>query len=315
MYSRQKKLFIFVTAMVALVLILFSVAVFKTFQATNLLKNAQFYKASESAKAAQTVVSLFEKATFNSVQTISAWKSGLQIIQDTNQLHQAVTTQSARIAGSDANFSIAELNKPVQNLRISVTEFGNATKNAWLLQKILNSNQKKLLTDTSALLTQSATAIDLLSQENQRWIVLFQNNQEIRATGGFMGSYAIISLQDGVVSEIIIEDIYDADGQFTGFLSAPPGLEKYLSGGRGVRLPNANWSVDFPTASQEILQLFALSGRADVDGIIAISLPLIEDLVNIVGPLNTPDFTDPVTGETLSEILRSDREDFFPGST
>src|SRR3989338_4365332 len=48
------------------------------------------------------------------------------------------------------------------------------------------------------------------------YLVLFQNNLEIRPTGGFIGSYGLLTIEDGHVSDFRIFDVYQADGQLKG---------------------------------------------------------------------------------------------------
>lgn len=147
-----------------------------------------------------------------------------------------------------------------------------------------------------------------------RYLVIFQNSDELRATGGFTGSYAVISIVDGVVQPIVIEDIYDADGQFTGKIPAPNGVAQYLSSDNGLRLPDANWDPHFPTSAKQILQFFALGERDNFEGVIALTDTYFEDLLAVIGPIWLPDYQLTVTPENLTSVLRTDRDDFFAGS-
>src|SRR5579859_7780532 len=96
------------------------------------------------------------------------------------------------------------------------------------------------------------TLAQILLTNTHRYVILFQNSEELRATGGFMGSYALVELQNGRLTKLDIQDIYQPDGQFYGFVEAPPGVKDYLSSGKGLRLPDANWSPDFPTSAAAI---------------------------------------------------------------
>lgn len=169
--------------------------------------------------------------------------------------------------------------------------------------------REHLTTATTAL--QSATGI---LQTNGRWLIVLQNTDELRATGGFMGSYIVLTLENGKLLEWVVEDIYDADGQFTGFIAAPPGAKEYLSSDRGLRLPDANWNPDFPSSAQQILQFFALGERPDIKGVAAINLTLAEQILAVLGPLSLPDYDTLITSDTIATALRSERQEFFAGS-
>ena len=49
----------------------------------------------------------------------------------------------------------------------------------------------------------------------RKYLVLFQNNMELRPGGGFIGSYGILEMENGVVKQFKVSDIYDADGKLT----------------------------------------------------------------------------------------------------
>ncbi|MBP9781588.1 DUF4012 domain-containing protein [Candidatus Woesebacteria bacterium] len=157
-------------------------------------------------------------------------------------------------------------------------------------------------------------ALSPILSNKSRWIVLLQNDNELRATGGFMGSYAVITINQGKIEELTIEDIYDADGQFSGYFPAPAGVKEYLSSGNGLRLPDANWHPDFPTSAQQVLGYFALGNRQEISGVIAITNSVIGEVLKITGPLRLPDYDVSITTDTLDSVLQNRPQAFFPGS-
>lgn len=158
------------------------------------------------------------------------------------------------------------------------------------------------------------TFLTEMSSGEKSWLVLFQNSEELRATGGFIGSYARIDFADGMMTNFEIQDIYQPDGQFQGFVPAPKGVAEFLSSGKGLRLPDANWWPDFPRSAQTILQYFAFGKEQRVIGVVAVNLQLAEDVLRVFGPVTLTDYDVTVTAENLSKVARADRMDFFPGS-
>ncbi len=147
-----------------------------------------------------------------------------------------------------------------------------------------------------------------------KWIVLLQNDNELRATGGFMGSYALLSINHGKIVEFSIEDIYDVDGQFTGYFPPPAGVKEYLSSGNGLRLPDSNWSPDFPSSAQQVLAYFALGNRQEIVGVVAITNSVVSEMLKITGPIVLPDYEASITAETIDSVLQNRPQPFFPGS-
>jgi hypothetical protein len=129
-----------------------------------------------------------------------------------------------------------------------------------------------------------------------------------------MGSYAVVKLAQGQLSNIEVMDIYVPDGQFQGFVTPPPGVAEYLSSGSGLRLPDANWWPDFPSSATRILPFMGMGQNQAVDGVVAVNLAVVEKVLQVVGPVYLPDYQTEVTAETFAEVARSDRDEFFPGS-
>ncbi|MBD3279665.1 MAG: DUF4012 domain-containing protein [Candidatus Pacebacteria bacterium] len=146
------------------------------------------------------------------------------------------------------------------------------------------------------------------------WLALLQNTHELRATGGFMGSYARLELDNGQLTKLEIQDIYEPDGQFTGYVEAPPGVKEYLSSGQGLRLPDANWQADFPTSAQTILSFFAHGKEQRLEGVVAVNLSLMQKLLQLTGPVYLADYDTWVNADNLAQVARADRQEFFPGS-
>jgi hypothetical protein len=146
------------------------------------------------------------------------------------------------------------------------------------------------------------------------YLILLQNSEELRASGGFMGSFARVTVGGNGIESFEIQDIYEPDGQFTGYVPAPPGVFEYLSSGNGLRLPDANWAADFPSAAQTILTYFSFGKESAIDGLVAINSSLIEKILTVTGDIYLPDYQTNISATTFTELARSDRNSFFPGS-
>lgn len=153
-----------------------------------------------------------------------------------------------------------------------------------------------------------------LLQNDQKYIVILQNSDELRATGGFMGSYLILETKRGLPQAPKIQDIYEPDGQFQGYIEAPAGLHDYLSSGKGWRLPDANWWPHFPDSAEQSLFFFEQVKPEKYDGLLALNLHLVEDLLRFTGEIYLPDYQQSVGHTNFAAIARADRNEFFPGS-
>lgn len=150
-------------------------------------------------------------------------------------------------------------------------------------------------------------------------LILLQNTDEKRATGGFLGSVAVVRHHGSSIDHWQIYDIYESDGQIQEFLPAPSAVQQYLVAGKNeLHLPDANWERDFPTASREIVTLFTRAGRPQPDFVISVNLTTIEKLLDKIGGLSWSEATagaSLITSDNLATQARAQRRDFFPGDT
>jgi len=155
----------------------------------------------------------------------------------------------------------------------------------------------------------------------QHIALLLQNSAEVRATGGFIGSYALISINNGVMGALQVNDIYDPDGQLAqlenveGLLAAPQPIQDHLAAGP-LTLRDSNWWPDFPTSAAAFAQLFPLATEVELDWVMAVNLQTIVELLRTLGPLTLPVTGQTVTADNFFEKAQTASErDFEPGSS
>lgn len=156
---------------------------------------------------------------------------------------------------------------------------------------------------------------DLLgSNEKKVYLVLLQNNMELRATGGFIGSFALVSIDRGRLTDITVQDVYDADGQLKGHVEPPSPIKNYL-GEASWYLRDSNWDPDFAVSAERAEWFIDKEIDVQVDGVIGIDLEVAKSLVDVFGSIKLADFNKEITSANLYEITQSEvEEDFFPGS-
>lgn len=149
----------------------------------------------------------------------------------------------------------------------------------------------------------------ILGQENPRqYLVLFQNNAEIRATGGFIGSYALLKFNQGRMEKIFVDDIYNADGQLAINIIPPKPIQRIAS---GWSTHDANWFFDFPTSAKKIAWFYEKTGGPTVDGVIAITPRVIEDILEILGPVELPQYNITLNNLNFRNTLQFEIEENY----
>lgn len=150
---------------------------------------------------------------------------------------------------------------------------------------------------------QIANLPNVLSQiipdtSERRYLLVFQNYSELRPTGGFLGSLAIVETKAGKISNIEIPGggPYDWQGQLAVKVSPPEPLRLVNS---LWQLQDSNWFYDWPTSAQKIAWFIKQSGGPDFDGVIAINPDLVLSLLKILGPVDLPAYNKNLTSDNF----------------
>ena len=124
----------------------------------------------------------------------------------------------------------------------------------------------------------------------KRYLLLFQNNTELRPTGGFIGSFAEIKINNGLIDSLNIPKggSYDLQGSLKTNLIAPKPLQLLKA---RWEFQDANWFADFPTSSRQVIEFYTDSGGPSVDGVIAINATYISKLLGLLGPIEMPEYS------------------------
>lgn len=124
------------------------------------------------------------------------------------------------------------------------------------------------------------------------FLIIMQNNDELRPTGGFIGVYGLAQTKNGAIVSLDTEDSYHLDMPAVGKWQLPPPapIKKYLEV-ENWYLRDANWVPDWPLAAAKIQEIYAGESAAvglpapRFDGIIAINPDFVSDLIALVGPI------------------------------
>ena len=143
--------------------------------------------------------------------------------------------------------------------------------------------------------------------QEKRYLVLFQNNNELRATGGFIGSIALIDVYHGKITNLEIPKggTYDLRAGQTIKIKSPRALSlinPYFN------LWDANWWPDFPTSAKKISWMYQNYGGATTDGVIAVNADLLGELLKVTGEMPMPEYNVTITADNLFTTLQNQVE-------
>lgn len=132
----------------------------------------------------------------------------------------------------------------------------------------------------------------------RRYLLIFQNTAELRATGGFAGSFAEIDIDRGEITAINVPPggTYDIQGQLQKFVASPPPM--HLIKPRW-EFQDANWYADFPLSAKQFIRLHEAAGGPTVDGVIALNSTVLPRLLEITGPIELEGYERTFTAENV----------------
>ena len=147
------------------------------------------------------------------------------------------------------------------------------------------------------------------------YLILLQNSMELRPTGGFIGSIATVNVEDGISEVPAIQDVYAVDGQLKGHVDPPKPIAELLEQEHWY-LRDSNWDPDFAVSGEKAAWFYEKETGVTVDGVIAVSTPVLTDLLGALGPVELPDYNDHISKDNFfGKSLFYTKADFFPGST
>lgn len=161
-------------------------------------------------------------------------------------------------------------------IKSNITKIQDLISQAYTLIK----DGKPLLAKTSWLLGKDSP---------RKYLMIFQNDGELRPSGGFWTAYSILTVNNGKVTPGTASNIYDLDDKINSKTTAPRLIKSYHINVPYLYLRDSNLSPDFPTDAQIFLEQYtqATKSKDQFDAVIAIDTQLLVDMVSILGKLDT----------------------------
>ena len=220
------------------------------------------------------------------------FSDGAALMSSLNSLRTLVQTTS---------HDMETIKNATAGLRMTADIFGkldDAVSNAYVKHSADLYQINNFLGNLSALLS---------SEEGKHVLVFFQNPAEIRPGGGFIGSYADLTIAGGQMQNLDVRDIYDPDGQFVRKV-VPPWPLQTMTQDWGAR--DANWFFDFPTSARTVIDFLETSKMyaekvETFEGAVAMNINVLQSILEITGPIQLPEYKLTITQSNfLNEIQR-----------
>ena len=290
----------------------------------NQLKNLEIEKAKaslkETSKIFETSLSLLDD--LSSFQIFSSdLKKFFFLKEKINQTFSLTLEAFDLVQASQKNLFSSLKGDPYSSKKLFAS-LDSLKQNLNLLSQNLNSflsisddfNFSEFKKDYLSFQLKIEEAKDLISflekflgkEESKTYVLLFQNNAELRASGGFLGSFLVFSLNRARLTDFKVYDIYDPDGQIKEKYIPPKPLWLTTP---VWKTRDANWFFDFSTSAKKIIYFLEKSGYfKKIDGVIAINTFPVKDFLEIIGPIELEEYQKTITPSNFFEVLEYEVE-------
>ena len=259
--------------------------------------------------AALPVVAQHRRAAIEvTARAASATASIAQALDELD--YDALTAEAGRIDPQ----AITALIEPLARVEQSLNDFESTTvdvRSPWLVAPVddrldrlsRDIERQRDIVDNMREIAEFAPAM-LGATEPRNYFVAFTTPSEARGLGGFMGNWALISADDGVITMVDFarrDRLENAAEPGERTLTGPDewlrrygqfGFTTEPDGGVGAT-PWANHTMSPRSDSTGVVaaQLFPQSGGTEIDGYFAIDVTAVSRLLRFTGPVTTSDGT------------------------
>ncbi|WP_420627941.1 DUF4012 domain-containing protein [Candidatus Leptofilum sp.] len=256
--------------------------------------------------AAPHLVEMGDAGTETAVHAVTSLKPMLAILQadsGDNQLPQLIA------ALAEARPGLAEAAVSLDRMAAAYSQIENVEQFPDRLQPLF-AQADEWLPIAQDSLTVVQILPDIMGVNGRRtYLLLAQNEDELRATGGYISGVGTLTLENG---DILSLDFQNAD-QFdvqnlianSALYDFPPQPLYDIMGSEYLLLRDANYWPDFPYSAQQVISLYQrVESTRSIDGVIAIDQEFIRLLVAATGPVTVPDSGQVINAQNTIQSFR-----------
>ncbi|MEW6617255.1 MAG: DUF4012 domain-containing protein [Patescibacteria group bacterium] len=211
---------------------------------------------------------------------------------------------------SEARELVRSITNQIESLRNTVTSLKSVSPVFEKFESVISENYLTYGSELRDLDQFLGGVIDFLKSGEKHILVFFQNTAEIRPGGGFIGSYADVTIKNGQLAGIDVRDIYDPDGQLD-LKVVPPQEIKTMTQNWGAR--DANWFFDFPTSAKTVIYFLENSKMYSekniaFDGAIGLNLNVMKSVLGVIGPVPLEEYKVVIDDQNFLKEIQKEVE-------
>jgi hypothetical protein len=141
------------------------------------------------------------------------------------------------------------------------------------------------------------------------YLILAQNEDELRPTGGFISGAGRATFDRGRLVELSFMDANLVDDLTRPYGNPPEPMMRYMGLGQQTEMwlfRDSNWSPDFPTSARQAAYFYSYGQKVPVDGVVAVDQRAVQMLLTAMGPVNVAISNTQIviTGNNVMDVMR-----------
>lgn len=235
---------------------------------------------------APQLLQMADAGTEAAAYAIRGLKPALTVIQDEDPSADSRIPELVQVLDA-AEPDLVQAGLALERVMAARAELGDTEALPWRVRTLLERVDQWLPLGHDGLKMALVLPEMMGSAGPRRYLIIAQNEDELRATGGFISGAGLMVVENGRIIDLSFQDSYDIDNWREKPYDFPPQplydymlLELFL-------FRDANFWPDFPTSAEAAMELYSYSRDVPpVDGAIAIDQRFVQLLVEATGPVH-----------------------------
>lgn len=234
---------------------------------------------------------------------IRSLKPALSLLQDSSLDSSDQIAAILQII-NDAEPDLSEATRQLQRVEAARAKIGDISEQPWRVKSLLNLADEWLPVAQEGLQLLPVLPEMAGLGGAKHYLVLAQNEDELRASGGFISSAGILTVENGRITQLNLEDAYLADDFSKPYGDPPTPLFELMQLELFV-FRDANFWPDFPTSALQAMNLYAYGKELPpLDGVIALNQSFVQTLLAISGPIQIDSLSQEINQGNVIQVMQ-----------
>lgn len=247
---------------------------------------------------------------------IKAIASEKKMIELLTRTYAAVTQNSSEDPIALLDTASSQIEQTSKDLALFSSELARGGEHLPLLPQTRAADLEKNIGGTRKALVKLQHLLSVLpgvlgEKQKKNYLVLIQNPLELRSSGGFLESFAVLTFDQGRLLDVQVRDVTEADNLLKGKVDPPQDLQEHL-GETQWFFRDSNWSTQFPSVARQAEWFIEKEMGRKVDGTVAMNAYVLQDLLRAVGPVTLQSQqNEEITADNMIERMFVKSETLF----